>query len=126
VEGFVADGRTPEAYSELASTVLELRPGMDRTVGQEAELKLVVLALAPVKAVQAQPIGEQVQALALTVWPTLLAPPIAADVVLIKRDPEAVQLLPQPGEDTRRYLQRLCGGPLAGDCKQIVPEHQGA
>ncbi|MDB4962402.1 MAG: hypothetical protein JWP01_2401, partial [Myxococcales bacterium] len=126
VDEFVADGRTPQAFAELAATVLTLRSGMDRTVAEEAELKLVVLALGPVKSVQAKPMAEQVEALALTVWPTLLAPPIEADAVMIKRDAKAVVLQPVPGEDARAYLQRLCGGPLAGDCKPIVPEYQGA
>lgn len=126
VDEFVASGRSPQAYAELARAVLALRPGMDRTVAQDAELKLVVLALAPVKAVQAKPVAEQVEALALTVWPTLLASRIAADQVMIKRDPADGMFRPRPGEDARGYLQRLCGGPLAGDCKQVVPEYQGA
>src|SRR5690606_39314997 len=120
----VEDGRTPEAYLELATKVLALRPGMDKTVAQEAERKLVVLALHPVQAVQAKSRAEQVEALALTVWPTLISDPIVADAVLLKRDPKPM-LLPRPGEDASAYLQRLCGGPLAGECKQVVPEHQG-
>jgi hypothetical protein len=126
VDEFVANGRTPEGYAELAKAVLVLRPGMDRSVGQQAELRLIVLALRPVLAVQGKSMAEQVDALALTVWPTLLAPRIAADDVLIKRAPEAAELQPKPGEDARAYLQRLCGGPLSSECKQIVPEHQGA
>jgi len=126
VDEFVANGRTNQAYAELANTVLELRPGMDRTVAEEAELKLVVLALPPVKSVQAKSMAEQVDALALTVWPTLLSPPIEADAMLIQRDAKAAQLHPRAGEDARAYLQRLCGSLLAGDCKQVVPEHQGA
>src|SRR4029079_9097748 len=35
-------------------------------------------------------------------------------------------MIPKPGETSRAYLIRLCGGPLASDCKQIVPEQQGA
>lgn len=126
VDEFVENGRTSQAYADLAKTVLSLRPGMDRTVARQAELRLIVLGLAPVQAVQAKSMAEQVEALALTVLPTLLAPAIAADDVLIKRDPQAAQLQPQPGEDVRAYIQRLCGGPLSGDCKQIVPEYQGA
>ncbi|MDQ3365776.1 MAG: hypothetical protein M3680_10150 [Myxococcota bacterium] len=126
VDAFVAAGRTPAAYGELAQTVLELRPGMDRSVGEEAELKLVVLALAPIQSVAAKPAAEQVQELALTVWPTLLSPQIAADAILLKRDPKSAELWPQSGEVARDYLMRLCGGPLASDCKQVVPEYQGA
>lgn len=126
VDKFVAAGRTPAAYAELSRTVLALRPGMDRAVAREAELKLLVLALAPVQAVQARAMTEQVDTLALTVWPTLLAPEIAADDLLTRRDPAAAAYTPQPSEDARAYLIRLCGGPLAGECKQVVPELQGA
>lgn len=125
VDKFVAAGRTPAAYAELSRTVLALRPGMDRSVAQDAELKLIVLALAPVQSVRARPIGDQVDALALTVWPTLLAPAIEADDLLTRRDPRAAAMLPTPGEDARGYVVRLCGGPLSSDCKQVVPELQG-
>jgi hypothetical protein len=125
VDTFVTAGRTPEAYADLAKTVLALRPGMDRAVAEQAELKLVVLALAPVQAVQAKSMAEQIDALALTVWPTLLAPAIEADALSIVRDPRAPELVPKPGEDAPTYLQRLCGGPLATDCKRVVPELQG-
>ncbi|MGN6107319.1 MAG: hypothetical protein ACTHU0_19580, partial [Kofleriaceae bacterium] len=50
---------------------------------------------------------------------------IEADAILVKRDPRAAELMPKPGEQPRELLQRLCGGPLAGDCKQVVPEYQG-
>lgn len=126
VDDFVAAGRTPAAYADLSKKVLDLRSGMDRSVAREAELRLVVLALGPVQGVQAKPMAEQVEALALTVWPTLLAPQIEADDVLIKRDTNAVFIYPKVGEDARAYVQRICGGPLAGDCKQLVPEYQGA
>jgi hypothetical protein len=126
VDKFVAAGRTPAAYTELSQTVLRLRPGMDRSVAREAELKLMVLALAPVQAVQARPMPEQADALALTVWPTLLAPEIEADELLTRRDPKAAAIQPTPGEDATSYLVRMCGSTLAGDCKQVVPELQGA
>jgi hypothetical protein len=125
VDKFVAAGRTPDAYAELAQTAFQLRSGMDRTVAKEAELKLVVLALALVQSVHAKPIADQVDALALTVWPTLIAPVFAADDIAVKRDPKAGTMLPKPGETSRAYLIRLCGGPLASDCKQVVPEMQG-
>lgn len=125
VDKFVADGRTPAAYAAFSKTVLELRPSMDHAVGEEAELKLIVLALGPIQSVGAKTMDEQTDVLALTVWPTLLAPNIEADEILRKRDPKALELMPKPGEDARPYLQRLCGGPLAAECKQIVPEYQG-
>lgn len=126
VDKFVAAGRTPAAYAELSRTALSLRPGMDRSVAREAELKLMVLALAPVQQVQARAMPEQVDALAITVWPTLLAPELEADELLTRRDPAAAAMLPRTGEDPRAYLLRLCGGPLAAECKAVVPELQGA
>jgi len=126
VDKYVAAGRTPEAYAELSQAAFELRSGMDRTVAKEAELKLLVLALAPVQSVYAKPMADQVDALALTVWPTLIAPVFEADDLLVKRDPKAAGMMPKPGEDARAYILRLCGGPLASDCKQVVPEMQGA
>jgi hypothetical protein len=125
VDKFVASGRTAEAYAELAQTAFQLRSGMDRTVTKETELKLMVLALAPVQSVQARPMSEQVNALALTVWPTLIAPVFEADEILVKRDPKAAGQMPKPGETARDYLVRQCGGTLASECKQVVPELQG-
>lgn len=125
IDEFVANGRTPQAYADLTKATLALRSGMDRTVADEAELKLVVLALAPIQATAAKPMPEQIDLLGLTVWPTLLAPAIVADAVVIKRDPKAALLLPQASEDAHQYLERLCGGPLASECKQVVPEYQG-
>ena len=124
VDKFVTAGRTPRAYAELARTTLALRPGMDRSTAEQAELRLVVLALAPIRSVAALPIDDQVDALALTVWPTLLAPPIEADGILRRRE-SAPAVLPRPDEAPRPYLERLCGRQLAADCKQVVPEHQG-
>ncbi len=126
VDQFVAAGRTPDAYSELAQAILQLRPQMDRTVGKEAELKLITLALAPIQSMQAKSERDRIETLALTVWPTLIAPPISADRVLLVRDPKAPELAPKPGEDPDQYLVRLCGGPLARECKSVVPEWQGA
>ncbi len=125
VNAFVVAGRTPAAYATLARTVVTLRPGMDKSVADEAELKLVVLALEPMKAVQARPIAEQIAELALTVFPTLLAPPIEADELNSIRDPKAPELVPKPGESASAYLERMCGGVLATDCKRVVPEDQG-
>ena len=125
VDTYVKAGRTPDAFAQLAHTALELRPKMDRYVGEEAERKLIVLALEPVRSVAAKSRAEQIDALALTVWPLLLAPPIAADQIMVQRDPKADELMPKQGETTAVYLERLCGGPLAGDCKDVVPEYQG-
>jgi hypothetical protein len=126
VDQFVKDGRTPGAYRDLAENVAKLRPGFDRSVAEEAELKVLVLALAPVQSVAAKPMAEQVEELALTVWPTLLGQEVLADKILINQDPRWLEFKPKQGETARDYLQRLCGGVLAGECKQVVPEYQGA
>lgn len=126
VDKFVQDGRTPGAYRDLAAQVAKLRSGMDRSIAEEAELKMLVLALAPVQSVSAKPMAEQVEELALTVWPTLLGQEIRADKILINQDPRWLEYEPKQGEVARDYLQRLCGGVLAGECKQVVPEYQGA
>lgn len=124
VDKFVAAGRTAPAYAELARTIAALRPGMDKAVADEAELRLIVLALPSVQAVKDAPIDAQRDALALTVWPTLLAPPLEADALRVVRDPKALELAPKPGESPSDYLLRLCGNPLAAQCKRVVPEMQ--
>ncbi|HTL37710.1 MAG TPA: hypothetical protein VL326_31480 [Kofleriaceae bacterium] len=126
VDHYVASGRSADAYYELAQTVSTLRPQMDRTVGKEAELKMIVLALPPLQSMQGKSIRQKLDTLAMTVWPTLLQPPIAADTPLGAYDSKAAELAPKPGEDPDQYIQRLCGdkGPLARDCKQVVPELQ--
>ncbi len=95
---FVADGRTPAAFGELARLVHMLRAGMDRSVAEEAERKLIVLALDPVKAVADQPAQAQAQVLATTVWPALLEPAIEADTPLDVHDPKSFELAPHAGE----------------------------
>ena len=125
VDKFVTASRTPDAYAELAQAIVGLRPGMDKTVAEEAELKLVVLALGPIKSVQAKPVDEQITALATTVWPTLLSPRVEEDTLTRKRDPRAGELAAKPDEEPHAYLLRICGGVLASDCKQVVPEYQG-
>lgn len=125
VDAFIAAQRTPAAYGELAKTVTVLRPGMDATVAADAERRMVVLALAPVTSVKDSPIAQQIDALALTVWPTLLAPPIEADQLMRVPDPKTAQIPAKPGEDPSTYILRLCQGPLVTDCKHAVPELQG-
>lgn len=85
---FVDARRTPAAYQELWKSVLALRPGMDRATAQQAELSIAVLALGPIQSVKDRPMTEQIDALALTVWPILLAKEIEADEILRKRDPK--------------------------------------
>lgn len=125
IDTFIAAKRTAPAYAELAQKVIALRPGMDATVAAEAELRMVVLALDPVTAHKDAPMPDQIAALALTVWPTLLAPPIEADQLNRIRDPKAPEYPPKPGEDPDAYILRLCQGALVTSCKHAVPELQG-
>jgi hypothetical protein len=125
VDAFIAAKRMPEAYAKLANQVAALRPGMDATVAAEAERRMIVLALDPMAALKDHPVDEQRMTLALTVWPTLLAPAIEADQLWRVRDPKAALILPKPGEDPDTYILRLCLGALATECKHAVPELQG-
>jgi len=126
VDTFIAAQRTPAAYGELAKKVTAMRPGMDATVAAEAERRMVVLALAPETSVKEATMPQQIDALALTVWPTLLAPPIEADQLMRVPDPKTAQIPAKPGEDPNGYILRLCQGPLVTECKHAVPELQGA
>jgi hypothetical protein len=126
IDHYIAAKRTPDAFAVLANTVATLRPGMDRSVAEEAERKLLVMALEPETAEAAKPIADQETALATTVWPMLLEPPIEADAILEVKDPKAAELAPRAGEDAPAYLQRLCGSVLAATCKHAVPELQPA
>jgi hypothetical protein len=126
VDKFIAEGRTPAAFGALVAEVDRLRPGMDETVAEEAELKLVTLALTPVESVATQPIRDQVEVLATTVWSFALRPAIVASAPDGLVDRRAAEVAPRPGEDGPTYLLRVCGDALAVLCKHAVPEMQGA
>lgn len=124
VDAFVVAGRTPAAYAVLARRVRGLGTSMDRDVGNEAERRLIVLAIEPVRSVSDRAIAEQTEALALTVWPTLLGPPIDQHRIEGSGDPNV--LLPQPGESASAYVDRVCRGPFASECKYDQPAQRGA
>lgn len=128
VAEFVAAGRSPAAYAAFAKRVHELQPTMDKSVAEEAELKLTVLALAPVQALKELPVTAQAKALATTVWPTAFAPPLRATTQLrnVALDEIKAEVAPLDGESAEVYLQRLCGDPLRKVCRDSVPEHQPA
>jgi len=125
VDGFVKAGRTVEAYGALATEVKRLRPGMDATVAEIAELQLVVLAAGPVEAMSGRPPNEQVDKLALTVWAVALAPAIHVLAPDGWRDPREALVAAREGETPAAYVERLCGGTLAFDCQHVVPEWHG-
>ncbi len=128
VSAFVAAGRTPTAYAAFARRVRELQPTMDKSVAEEAELKLTVLALAPIVALKELDVASQAQALALTVWPTAFAPPLRATTQLrnLALDEIEAQVAPLDGESVEVYLQRICGEALNKVCRDAVPEQQPA
>jgi hypothetical protein len=123
---FVAAGRTVEAYGTLAAEVAALRPGMDETVADLAELQMVILALAPVEAARSRPVTEQTALLATTVWPVALAPAIEVLAADGWRDPSEAPVALHAGETADGYVRRLCDGPYAVECRHVAPEWQGA
>lgn len=122
IDRFNAAGRTPEAYGRLAADIEQLRSGMDETVADEAELQLIVLALAPVEQTRGLPPSTRAQQLATTVWSVAMSGPVTApDPALGGGDPGVPA---RPGETPDAYVQRLCGGTLAIECMFVVPESQ--
>jgi hypothetical protein len=93
------------SYRAFAVVVDSLRAQFNEGVTAQAERQLAFLALEPMAAQLEQPLPDQMAALALTVWPTALG------------------VEPAEGETVQSYLERICSGPLAGDCKYVVPEH---
>jgi len=126
IDRFVAAGRSAMAFGVLASEVAALRRGMDENVAQEAERRMLVLALDPVEVVAERPLDEQVSALSTTVWPFALSAPLgdAAPTGKVAEREQALKV--RAGEGPSEYLERLCGDVLAVECKFAVPEMQGA
>ena len=126
IDRFVAAGRSAMAFGILASEVAALRRGMDENIAQEAERRMLVLALDPVEVVADRPLEEQVSALSTTMWPFALRAPISdpAPTGLLAEREQALKV--RPGEGPDEYLIRLCGDVLAAECKYAVPEQQGA
>ncbi len=128
VAAFVAQSRTPAAYAAFSKRVHELQPTMDKSVAEEAELKLTVLALAPTQALKDLPVATQAAALALTVWPTAFEPPLRATTQLrsVVEDEATAELAPRPGETPEAYMLRLCEAALNKVCRDSVPEQHAA
>jgi hypothetical protein len=126
VAKFIAAKRTVPAYGVLGREVIALRPGMDETVAELAELELVTLAVDPVESLRGQPVAAQTEALATTVWPIALAPPFTVLATDGWRDPSEGPVALRDGEDAGAYVRRMCEGPFAVECKHVVPEWQGA
>jgi hypothetical protein len=104
VSEMAAAPTSPLAYRAMAVRIEEMRYRFNERVTDMAELKLAFLALGPLTAHLVNPPDEQLAALATTVWPT------------------AFRVEPEPQETPRQYLERVCTGPLGGECKYVVPE----
>jgi hypothetical protein len=105
VQKFRSAPRSPQAFRALAVEVDRLRPAFNQDASDEAERVLVFLALDPMAAQLDHSFEEQMQALALTVWPT------------------ALRVSPRPDEAPRAYIQRACAEQLSAECKYVVPEY---
>jgi hypothetical protein len=108
VSEFADGARTVADYRAMAARLEALEPDFDDFVAELAERKLVFLALGPLERHVDETPEAQYEALALTVWPTALGIP------------------PEDGETPEGYAARLCAGPLALDCRHIVPEYRPA
>lgn len=95
---------SPEAYRTFHRAIEALRPRFNQTVAAQAERQLVFFALGPLARHAGEPPAEQLEALALTVWPM------------------AFHEMPADGETAWQFAERLCSRPLASDCKHLVPE----
>jgi len=94
----------PATFRELVVHIDELRPRFNEEVHDLAELYLAFFALSAIESVVERPRDEQLDLLALTVFPT------------------AFEVEPRKGESAQAYLLRLCGDALPRECKDYVPE----
>lgn len=106
VEDFARSDRSPEKYRVMAAKIEALEPRFDDIVRAEAERHLVVLALTPMEAHFQKPPEERQRILGTTVWPTAIGVP------------------PKSDEKPAVYAERMCGGPLALECQDVVPEYR--
>lgn len=116
VAQYVATGRTPAGFVTLAGKLESVRKDSDPRRAEDAELRLLALALPLVEETRSQPIDAEVERLALTVWPVLLAEPLTGH--------GARDVMPRADEDASAYIARLCGGVLSAQCGVMAPEHK--
>jgi len=100
-----ANPSSPAAYRAFRDKVDALRGKFSESVAEEAERYLVFLALGPLESVADRSREEQLQALALTVWPTVF------------------EVKPREGESPKAYLERVCTTEMATECKHSVPDY---
>lgn len=106
VEAFSKSDRSPEKYRAFADTVELLQPQFNDVVRDEAERHLAVLALTPLEANYKHPPDTRLKTLGTTVWPT------------------ALKEMPKPDETAHAFAERICGGGMALECQNVVPEYR--
>lgn len=124
VARFTGDGRKPEAYARFTRELLALRPGMDSTVADLAELQSVGLMLDAALKVPGAATGAA-DAIR-TIWPLALAPPITAPIPGLPPADAWTEWMPRDDDTDASYLERLCDKLLARQCRNVVPEGQAA
>ncbi len=120
IERFVAAGRSLEGFATLVTEVRALRPRMDEVVAEEAERRLLTLALEP--AARDAAAADAVPTFARALWSFALTRTLTAKDLdgTADRRIDAMRVL--PGETDATYLRRLCDGPLAVECRNTIPE----
>jgi len=104
VESYNGKPATPAGYRAFALEIDGLRPIFNEEVGEFADMYLSFLALPILEAQLDRPRDQQLEALALTVFPT------------------AFGVEPRAGEAVRDYLLRLCGESKPLECREYAPE----
>lgn len=120
IERFVAGGRTLDGFATLVADVRALRPRMDEVVAEEAERRLLTLALEPASRDSLDPAAAPKFARAL--WSFALGRTLTAKDLDGTADRRPDPMLPTPSESDVAYLLRLCDGPLAVECRNTIPE----
>jgi hypothetical protein len=124
VARYTASDHSPEAFARFAREVLALRPGMDSTVADLAELQTVSLMLDAATRVPGAATGAP--AAIRTIWPLALAPAITAPIPGLPPADAWTPWIPRDDDTDATYLQRLCDVLLARPCHHVVPESMPA
>ncbi len=117
IDRYVAAGRTPAAFAELAGSLERARAAGDPRIAADAELRLLALALPLADGARSLPIEAEVERLALTVWPALLGAPLTEQT--------RGDVTPRIDEGPAAYVARLCAGELADACRGVRPSQRG-
>jgi len=101
---FSVSKKTPIDYQRFVNRVQELTPLFNRSVQNEATLRLLTLAILPLEVGHSASPQQQVKMFATTLWPSIVEIPVLQE------------------ETPKTYVKRLCNTAFALDCNQVVPE----